>query len=278
MARLYLGTLDGPSGVAGPVVWCHGKKRNAYVRSFPLAYRDKRSVAQLENRARMKAVMAFLSQATEFVNHNMDHLTKNESATNRAMKMNFHEVEIGTRVIGGRGGGRAEADYANSRPRYEKMRLSEGEQFGLDSAMVLLEGGELVLAWNVFVCEKVSAVGDRVNVLVFNATRQRGKTVLHAAERREGVVRIGLPERWEEDELHVYVSVSNRMETRFSDSQHFGVNLERGLKKAEEKLGGHHSAIKVLSECYESGDKARLRRGKDGGEKEGGGGNLNFEI
>lgn len=259
MARSFRGVLDTPSGTVGPSVWCRGKKRNAYVRALPLGYHDAKTAAQLQNRAKMKTVMAFLSSAKEFVNHNMEHQTKNESATNRAMKMNFHHVIVGTKVEGGKHGGKVVADYANSTPEYEELRLSEGNRFGLDSAVVLLDGNALEMSWMVFESEGRSEGSDRVNVFVYNATRHRGLPKLNASERSSERMRIALPEKWGEEELHVYVSVSDKWEGQFSDSQHFGFlpeGLGRGLGqvegKEEERVKSYKRGIKEVSECYQS--------------------------
>lgn len=240
------------------------------MRAKPLGYRDKKSQTQLENRARMKTIMAFLSKAKGFVNHNLDHLTKNESATNRVTKLNYNKIAFGERVIeGGRNGGKIVVDYLNSRPLYEELVLSEGELFGLDGAMMLMRAGRLELRWSNFECEGRSMSSDRVNVMVYNSTRHEEITGIDVASRMDESLSIEVPERWSEEELHVWVSVSDRWEGEFSESQYFGhgngeTELERGEELEDKMLGLEHSAIKVVYGCYQSAVEEGAGRGKEG--------------
>ena len=249
MARVFKGILDNPSGSVGPTVWCKGKKRSAYVRAMPQSYRDAKTEAQMDNRAKMKAMMAFLSKAKVFVNHNMEYLTVHESATNLATKLNYQQIEMSGEGV---------------RPKYEKMVLSRGNRMGIDGGEVAVSEGVVEVRWEGFAGGTYSAEEDWVNVFVYNATRNMEVTTLNGARRGDKRIEVELPEGWEEEELHVWVSVSDVTESEFSESQYFGGGERKEGKETpeieagEECLGASRGqrGIKVLSKCYQSAAKA----------------------
>lgn len=252
------------------MVGCICTRRANYMRIRPKCYHDAKTDKQLRNRAKMKAVMAFLSAAKEFVNHTMDDGVSMGSATNLATKVNFHRVEVDESFEG--------------RPRYGELVLSEGSLLGLDSALLLRDGEGLRLRWETMVSNEVSGPSDRVSVMVYNETRHKSEVMLDVTGRGVGECVLRIPERWLEERLHVYVAVGDEEGERFSDSQYFlySGEVRSGSSGSEsmgrvtnfsiegadgKKFGQGQSAFKDLSARYSGWGKNGVGEGPEGVEK-----------
>lgn len=264
---LYTQGILGPfSGKIGNVVGCMCKRRAHYMRIRPLSYNDAKTPEQLRNRAKMKATMAFLSVAKEFVNHTMEDGVSKGCPTNLAMRLNFHKVEVDENYSG--------------RPKFDELVLSEGNLMGLDGALLLRSVEGLTLRWEPIAGNDAERPTDRVSLMVYNESKHRGETMLDVATRGAGEYRLQLPEKWMTDRLHVYVAVGDAEGDSFSDSQYFSFSgstlagatgsestgrlLEFSTQEKDgEKVVKEQSAIRDLS-CRErdwtnAGDEVALR-------------------
>ena len=150
-----------------------------------------------------------------------------------------------------------------------KIVLSRGNRMGIDGGEVAVSEGMVEVRWDGFAGGTSSAEEDWVNVFVYNATRNMEVTTLNGARRGDKRIEVELPEGWEEEELHVWVSVSDEAESEFSESQYFGGGERKEgeetpeIEAGEEGLGASRGqrGIKVLSKCYQSRGKVGLRRG-----------------
>lgn len=237
MALDPLGILGPFSGIVGPVVGCICKTRSNYVRTRPLSYHDAKTRAQLRNRATMREVMAFMSKAKVFAKCTFGPVATTMTTANVATKLNYHKVVV-------------EGDD-DVRLEYDKLRLSFGKMMPLDGLVMLREEGDLKLRWKSLIDTEYSRSTDWVHVFVYNETRHGEVTELKAARRGEGEFVLGLPERWEEERLHVYVSVSDSGREHFGNSQYVGYEGgdRRGSWEAEESGG---------EECVKLEKKNRL--------------------
>ena len=261
MAILIQGILGPFSGKVGPVVGCICRRKGFYVRSLPVQYHDAKTPAQLRNRARMRAVMEFLSVAKGFVNHTLGNKAERMTATNVATKLNFHKVEVGE-------------DYA-ARIRYGEVRLSEGGLSGLAGCVGVATRGFITLCWEGMACVGCGSTEDGVDVFVYDETRHQGRSAMGVAKRGDGGCAVRVPEEWEGDALHVYVVAENEEGSAFSEGQYFGfggvrggsvASVEGGGDAVEIDLGGvcfdlEQSAIK---EVFERGQKGMCPRAEDG--------------
>ena len=145
------------------MVGCICRRKGFYVRSLPAQYHDAKTPAQLRNRARMRAVMEFLSVAKGFVNHTLGGKTERMTATNVATKLNFHKVEVGE-------------DYV-ARIRYGEVRLSEGGLSELAGCVGVATRGCVTLCWEGLACVGCGSTKDGVDVIA----RRRGQTLAQLA-------------------------------------------------------------------------------------------------
>ena len=195
-----MGILGAFSGKVGNVVGVVMKNGQFYVRSKPKMYRDRKSASQLQQRGKLGVLMHFESLAKDFINDNLLNYAVGKSQTNVATSMNMKTAVF------------ADDAGANVWIEYDKIRLSTGQTAGVAQPMALRNGNEMVLAWLDNAGLYNARVGDMLQVLVYDETRDKMLHVRDVACRGDLSTRIALPEGWNDDALHVYATFMGKGE------------------------------------------------------------------
>ena len=197
MAKLDIGILGGFSGRVGTVVGYH--RRGAwFVRAYQPHIKDRKSVAQLEQRSRFKAMIQFASPATPVLRVGLRQVAADWQITegNAFLKINKECFPRESRNSRNSRNSRA-IDYPSLQFSLGRLTAPKGLQYTVD------EGGVLTVRW----CAEGGSLTDRVHIYIYCPTAQTG--IALEGERAQRHLRALLPEGFAAADLHLWVFASN---------------------------------------------------------------------
>lgn len=194
MGKINQGILGGFSGKVGTVVGSSWKGIT-YVRSVAQSVKNPRTPAQMEQRAKFRLLVSFLSDVTEFVRVGYGALAVKQTAHNAAFKYNYRNALSGE-------GESLKIDYS-------KVRVSEGSLPGAESGEVSAADGKIKLTWLAIMGGK-AASGDKVMTLLYNPARRDVVTMTDGdVSRMDGSYESAYPNEWKGDKVEAFVAFRN---------------------------------------------------------------------
>jgi hypothetical protein len=191
MGKFNQGILGGFSGKVGTVVGSSWKGI-AYMRSVAQSVRNPRTPAQMEQRAKFKLLVNFLSDVTEFVRVGYGALAVKQTAQNAAFKYNYRNALSGE-------GESLKIDYS-------KVRVSQGNLPGAESGDVSHAGDKISLTWSANMGGNASS-GDKVMMLVYNPAKRDALVMTDGdVSRMDGSHEWSYPDEWKGDRAEAYIA------------------------------------------------------------------------
>ena len=208
MGKIKQGILGGFSGKVGTVVGSFWKGIS-YIRALAPSIANPRTPAQVNQRTKFSAVIAFLQPIQAFINVGFKAFADGKSAMNAAMSYNVMNAMTGTAP-------NFTVDYANA-------LVSRGKLTGIETASASENTGTLTVTWTANSEEGNASDTDKALVLVYNPTRNEAKVVLESgAVRQDGTLDFALPAHYSGDTVHVYLSFQTEDNSIVSNSRHVG--------------------------------------------------------
>ena len=208
MATNEQGILGGFSGKVGTVI---GGNWNGidFMRANPVHIANPRTAAQQDQRARMGAMIRFLSPLKAILRVGFKKQAYRMSAFNAATSYNLAHAITGT--------------YPDYEVDYSKVMVSQGKLPGaMNPQISSTTNGQIKFTWEDNSLDNGARADDWALLLVYNP--EKGWTVTSFAEcfRASGSHTIILPANFSGDEVIGYISFQNASQTVISDSQFVG--------------------------------------------------------
>ena len=208
MGKIKQEILGGFSGKVGTVVgsiW----KGISYIRALAPSIANPRTPAQVNQRNKFAAVIAFLQPIQAFVKVGYKSFADGKSAMNAAMSYIVVNAMTGT--------------APNFTVDYPEALVSRGKLMGAGTASASTTSGTLNLNWTDNSGEGDASTSDKAMVLVYNSTRNEAKIVLESgAVREDATVEVILPAHYLGDTIQVYLSFRAADNSIVSNSRHAG--------------------------------------------------------
>lgn len=208
MATINHGVMGGFSGAVGTVV---GGNWNGidYMRARASDKKDAKSPAQLDQRARFRAVMQFLKPFKAFLPVGFKNHKVGVSPYNAASSLNLQHALKGV-----------SPDYSID---YSKVRISQGSLPGaLNPVIVSGQDGQIAFRWENNSAKINAMANDKAVLVVYNPQKEQAVTFLSNNSRLSGSGVFALPASFAGDEVHCYIAFQNASQTIISDSQYAG--------------------------------------------------------
>jgi hypothetical protein len=208
MGRINDGISGGFSGKVGTVV---GGKWNGidYMRSRVANFKDAKSTAQQNQRARFLTVVQFLSPLKDFLPMGFKSRAVHMSSYNAATSYHLEMAITGT--------------FPDFGIDYSKVKVSLGKLPGaLNPAAVSISANEIGFTWDNNSAKVGAMANDNAVLLVYNPIKQNALWVVSGQTRIGGGQTITLPASFSGDEVHCYLSFQKANQTVISDSQFVG--------------------------------------------------------
>ena len=153
MAKLKNGWPGGFSGILGPAVGASWKGK-AVIRSRPPRKRRKSSELQLRQMAKVKLLIPFVKQITDFLNQVYRCVASDMSCFNKAMSYNLRNAISG--------------EYPDFRINYARVVLGVGDLLNPDTISVYSDSeGRVSFSWTDNSWEGSARATDRAFVAVY---------------------------------------------------------------------------------------------------------------
>ena len=196
------------SGTIGNKIWVNRNGKN-YTRSKPTKVSNPKTPAQLEHRAKFKAMIRFLKPLSLFLKVGF----KNESATmssfNAAMSYNYKMALTGT--------------YSDFDIDYSKVLLSCGALPGaLNPKVRIRTTNEIEFTWEDNSNVKQAKAEDKVLLVIYNTSKCQAVTIMGGNTRKSGGQVMTLPLTFQGDEVQCYIAFQNDNQSAISDSLYAG--------------------------------------------------------
>lgn len=196
------------SGAVGDMVGCNGP-HGFYIRSRPRKHGKVPSAKQLEMRAKLGLVMAFLKPLKAIIYRGF--LNPNTVKT-KVSAMNAAASHVLNHAITG--------EYPDLQIDPAEVRLSRGTLPGLPGVALRMQGAAVEVTWSTSVPPFSGYADDRVTAVVYNTAE---RTVMaDEAIREAGGVSVDVSDEPPGSELLVYAYVADREGKQFSNSQFLG--------------------------------------------------------
>ncbi|HEY3370141.1 MAG TPA: DUF6266 family protein [Prolixibacteraceae bacterium] len=206
MGTIKQGILGGFSGKVGTVigvVW----KGICTMRGIAPSVSQPNSPAQLEQRARFKAVIDFLHPLTAFLRVGFKNQAIKMSQFNAAMSYNLENALTGAYPV-------FDIDYS-------KALVSRGNLTGaLNPVAAAVAGVGIDFTWDDNSMSAGALPDDKVLLVVYNPAKQLAITVEAGNTRVSGTQTINLPSFFEGDEVQCYIGFQNANQSVVSNSQY----------------------------------------------------------
>ena len=208
MARLSSNSIFGPiSGSLGGLVFVN-RGANSYVRTKCETVSKPSSPAQLDQKAKFKAVVQFLKPLKDIlrIGFKAHGKRKKMSAFNAAMAYHLIQALIGS--------------YPEYGIDYSKVLVSKGYLSGAkDPAASLLKAGAIEFTWK----DTREDIGnDMIMVVVYNPAKNEVIFIAGGTFRTEEHLTVQLPLTFAGDEVHCYIALQNARGSEMSDSEYLG--------------------------------------------------------
>jgi hypothetical protein len=211
MATNEKGLLGGFSGKVGTVA---GGSWNGidYMRGNPTHISNPRTVAQQDQRARMSAMIKFLSPLKDFLRLGFKSKAVKMSAFNAATSYNLAHAVIG--------------NFPDYEIDYSKLMVSQGKLPGaVNPQIISTASGQIKFTWDDNSSDRDASPDDRAILLVYNPQKESTVTSFGESFRASGSQTIDLPGSMEGEELVCYISFRNVRQTVISDSGFAGAMM-----------------------------------------------------
>ena len=208
MGRIDHGITGGFSGKVGTVVGANWNGID-FMRSLITNRTDSKSAAQLDQRARLTAIIEFLKPLKDFLRVGFKSQAVNMSAFNAATSCNMANALKGT--------------FPDYQIDYSKVMVSQGKLPGaLNPMAVSGSAGDIGFSWENNSAKINARADDKAVLVVYNPGRQKAISVLGISTRLGGSQRVTLPASFSGDEVHCYISFQNSGQRVISDSRFVG--------------------------------------------------------
>ncbi|HEY3373391.1 MAG TPA: DUF6266 family protein [Prolixibacteraceae bacterium] len=206
MAKFNQGILGGFSGKVGTVVgsvW----KGICTMRALATSVSQPNSPAQLEQRARFKAVVDFLKPLTAFLRLGFKSQAIKMTEFNAAMRYNLENALTGA--------------YPAFDIDYSKALVSCGNLTGaLNPVAAAVAGVGIDFTWDDNSMSAGALPNDKVLLVVYNPIKKLAISVEAGNTRVSGTQTINLPSFFEGDEVQCYIGFQNANQSVVSNSQY----------------------------------------------------------
>jgi len=205
MGVIKQGILGGFSGKVGTVVGSFWRGIS-YIRALAPNVANPRTAAQVNQRNKFAAVVAFLQPIQTFINVGYKAFADGQSAMNAAMSYIVKNAMTGTAP-------NFTVDFANA-------LVSRGKLTAIETASAEELGGTLTVEWTSNAGEGNALGTDKALVLIYNSTRNQAKVVLESgAVRADGTLNVLLPSYPTGEVLQVYLSFQKEDNSIVSNSK-----------------------------------------------------------
>ncbi|HEY3372252.1 MAG TPA: DUF6266 family protein [Prolixibacteraceae bacterium] len=206
MGTIKQGILGGFSGKVGTVigsVW----KGICTMRALATSVSQSDSPAQLEQRARFKAVIEFLQPLTAFLRIGFKNQAIKMTQFNAAMSYNLDNALTGAYPV-------FDIDYS-------KAMVSRGNlAVALNPVAAAVAGVGIDFTWEDNSMSAGALPNDKVLLVVYNPAKQLAITVEAGNTRVSGAQSVNLPSFFEGDEVQCYIGFQNAKQSAVSNSQY----------------------------------------------------------
>ena len=208
MGTINQGIMGGFSGRVGTVV---GGNWNGidYMRSGNVDRLDAKSMAQLNQRARLSAVIQLLKPLKGFLRIGFKKQKVNMTAFNSAMSYNMANSLTGI--------------FPDYEIDYSKVLVSQGKLPGaLNPTAVSSSATQIGFSWDNNSAKINAMANDKAILVVYNPVKQNAIWLVGDHTRIGGSQTITLPANFSGDEVQCYLSFQKANQTVISDSQFVG--------------------------------------------------------
>ena len=211
MGLIKQGILGGFSKKTGTVVGAYWRRLDV-IRALPRKSGKAPTQSQLEQQQKFGLVTAFLSDFSELIDVGFKS-TSSATAMNRAVAYHLQEAIIGT-----------SPDYAID---LAKFKFSEGKVEVPDMVTAnAISGGGIHYVWDGLTDEgKFIQPTDTVTVVAYNANRQKFVKVIAATTRGIGEFVMQMPQAYNGDTVHLYISFTSAVKKLNSNSLYLGTGV-----------------------------------------------------
>jgi hypothetical protein len=192
MGTIKKGILGGFSGKVGTVIGGNWKGID-YMRGKAASISNPKTEAQLDQRARFGAALAFLQPMTPFIRVGFKNFAIKMTAFNSAMSYNLNNALIG-----------AYPDYSID---YANALVSRGSLAGaLNPAAESANQGEVTFGWDDNSVEGNARPTDLAMLLVLNPIKKEAVYITNGAARTEGSQTLSVPASYSGDAVECYIA------------------------------------------------------------------------
>jgi len=208
MGTISKGILGGFSGKVGTVIGGTWKGID-YMRSIAASVSNPRTAGQLEQRAKMSAVVKFLQPLTSFLRIGFKSAAIKMSAFNAATSYMLANAITGI--------------YPAFTIDYSKVLVSKGNFPGaLNPLAVAGIAGAIDFTWENNTWETDAMADDQALLVVYNPSKNAAVSFTGAVTRAIGVQTITLPNSYTGDEVQCYIAFTNANQSVISNSEYVG--------------------------------------------------------
>ena len=207
MGTISKGILGGFSGKVGTVIGSSWKGID-YMRSIATSVSQPNTPAQVEHRAKFKAIVNFLKPLTAFLRIGFKSEAIKMSGYNAAMALNFkNNVVTGI--------------YPAFNIDYTKVSVSQGNLPGaLNPTSVSAIAGTVRFTWENNTWETDASADDKAVLVVYNPIKQAAVSIIGGIARSVGSQSVTLPNSFAGDEVQCYIAFINANGSVISNSQY----------------------------------------------------------
>jgi hypothetical protein len=207
MGTIKQGILGGFSGKVGTVVGSSWKGIS-YMRSLAQSIKNPRTSAQVGQRTRLTAAVAFVKAVIGFVNIGYRKFAKHMSPFNAATQ------EVLMSAVGG--------NYPDISIDYGAAVLSKGSLEPVVGGATTKGSGKVTFAW-----EDNSAAGnalatDKSMLLIYNPSKTASVSLMAGADRATKTAELSFPTTWVGDTVHAYMAFVRADGSMVSTSKYLG--------------------------------------------------------
>lgn len=208
MAEIKNGILGGVSGKIGTVVGANWRGKNI-IRAIPRKSKKAPSLAQLEQRAKFKLIIAFLSPLNAIVSRYFGNPQDSKSRSNLAVA--YHLLEA------------IEQEENAFILNLEKVVLTKGILPNITVASATLEAGTLALTWTPNAGSSIERDTDLITMVIYSQKHKSFQLFEKAVNRQTNALTAPLSADFEAADNAIWLFTSNARDTECSTSLFLGI-------------------------------------------------------
>ena len=206
MANFNKGILGAFSGKVGNVVGASWRSLNI-IRSLPKPSKKQATMAQLSQRQKFALITSFLKLGKALIDQYFGSRHAYKSRHNLCVSYHLKEAVTGT--------------LDNYSIDFTKVVWTKGELLGLSNVVATAQANQIVQVSYVGMSGQSNALDeDQVILVLWNEAKGELPIYYSLAERVDGAGNITLPSTWQNDLVHVWVSVHNPLRKLVATSQY----------------------------------------------------------